>query len=98
MFLRDDRVGGWRVILVRKVRREIGNSADHKANTPVLGPRGPEAVTSSRAAERATPTEAMADEYVSTVFGKCIRNGQGQSDTRLLTLSDGTAEIKAIVT
>jgi hypothetical protein len=51
-------------------------------------------VASSRAAERATPTEAMTDEYVSTFFREMYPKRTG----RILTLSDRTTQIKAIVT
>lgn len=34
-------------------------------------------MASSRAAERATPTEAMTDEYVSTVFSRNVPETDG---------------------
>ena len=55
-------------------------------------------MASSRVAERATPTEAITDEYVSAVFQEMYLKRTDQSDRRPLTLSDRTAEIKAIVT
>ena len=55
-------------------------------------------MASSRAAERATPTEAMTDEYVSTIFEMDSKRTEKSGRWLVpLTLSDGTTEIKAIV-